>query len=165
MQSRIFIDDAAGLNLKILREKATRLRSMGLIVIDHLSLMRSPWKRGEKRRIEIAEISAGLKAIAQELKIPIIVIAKLNRNSEKRSDGLPHLSDLGKSSVIGYYADVVGILYRLPYYPKDKEKNATSSGDAGLIVAKNRNGSTGTIPLNFLSAFTRFESRDDNLNH
>ena len=163
-KSKMYIDDSAGLRILELRAKARRLmdrHGLGLIVIDYLQLLRSPSKRAqENRQIEIAEISGGIKALAKELGIPIIVLAQLNRESEKRGDGKPRISDLRESGSIEQDADVVGLLYRSAYYAKDEEEKAEKAGEAALIIAKQRNGPTGEVPLTFLSEFTRFESRD-----
>jgi replicative DNA helicase len=164
MQSKMYIDDTAGLSILELRAKSRRLmdkHGLGLIVIDYLQLLRSPSKRAqENRQIEIAEISGGIKALAKELSIPIIVLAQLNRESEKRGDGKPRISDLRESGSIEQDADLVGLLYRSAYYAKDEEEKAERAGEAALIIAKQRNGPTGEVPLTFLSEFTRFESRD-----
>ena len=164
MESKMYIDDTAGLSILELRAKARRLmdrHSLGLIVIDYLQLLRSASKRAqENRQIEIAEISGGIKALAKELKIPIIVLAQLNRESEKRGDGKPRISDLRESGSIEQDADVVGLLYRAAYYTKDEDAKAEKGGESELIIAKQRNGPTGEIPLTFLSEFTRFETRD-----
>lgn len=164
MHSRMYIDDTAGLSILELRAKARRLKDkhgLGLIVIDYLQLLRSPSKRGqENRQIEIAEISNGIKALAKELEIPIIVLAQLNRKSEDRGDGKPRISDLRESGSIEQDADVVGLLYRSAYYAKDEEDREQKGGEAELIIAKQRNGPTGEVPLTFLAEYTRFESRD-----
>jgi replicative DNA helicase len=163
-KSKMFIDDTAGLSILELRAKARRMmdrNGLGLIVIDYLQLLKSPSKRGqENRQIEIAEISNGIKALAKELNIPIIVLAQLNRKSEDRGDGKPRISDLRESGSIEQDADVVGLLYRSAYYAKDAEDREEKGGESELIIAKQRNGPTGEVPLTFLSEFTRFESRD-----
>jgi len=162
--SKMLIDDTAGLSINELRAKSRRLmdkHGLGLIVIDYLQLLKSPSKRGqENRQIEIAEISGGIKALAKELKIPIIVLAQLNRKSEDRGDGKPRISDLRESGSIEQDADVVGLLYRAAYYAKDEEEKSEKGGESELIIAKQRNGPTGEVPLTFLSEFTRFETRD-----
>jgi replicative DNA helicase len=162
--SKMIIDDTAGLSINELRAKSRRMmdkNGLGLIVIDYLQLLKSPSKRGqENRQIEIAEISNGIKALAKELNIPIIVLAQLNRKSEDRGDGKPRISDLRESGSIEQDADVVGLLYRSAYYAKDSEDREEKGGEAELIIAKQRNGPTGEVPLTFLSEFTRFESRD-----
>jgi replicative DNA helicase len=122
-KSKIYIDDTAGLSVLELRAKARRLKDrhdLSLIVIDYLQLLRSMTRRAQdNRQIEIAEISAGIKALAKELSIPVIVLAQLNRESEKRSDGKPRISDLRESGSIEQDADVVGLLYRSAYFEKD----------------------------------------------
>ena len=162
--SKMIIDDTAGLSINELRAKSRRMmdkEGLGLIVIDYLQLLRSPSKRGqENRQIEIAEISSGIKALAKELNIPIIVLAQLNRKSEDRGDGKPRISDLRESGSIEQDADVVGLLYRSAYYAKDEEDRNEKAGESELIIAKQRNGPTGEVPLTFLSEFTRFETRD-----
>lgn len=162
--SKMYIDDTAGLSILELRAKSRRLmdkHQLGLIVIDYLQLLKSPSKRGqENRQIEIAEISGGIKALAKELSIPIIVLAQLNRKSEDRGDGKPRISDLRESGSIEQDADVVGLLYRSAYYAKDEEDRNEKGGESELIIAKQRNGPTGEVPLTFLSQFTRFETRD-----
>ncbi|MFZ4716239.1 MAG: replicative DNA helicase [Chthoniobacterales bacterium] len=163
-QCKMYIDDTAGLSILELRAKSRRLmdkHKLGLIVIDYLQLLKSPSKRGqENRQIEIAEISGGIKALAKELGIPIIVLAQLNRKSEDRGDGKPRISDLRESGSIEQDADLVGLLYRSAYYAKDEEDRNEKGGESELIIAKQRNGPTGEVPLTFLSEFTRFESRD-----
>ena len=165
-ESQIFIDDTAGLSILELRAKARRLHQMygiKLIVIDYLQLLRSPSKRGqENRQIEIAEISSGVKGLAKELNIPIVVLAQLNRNPESRSGdakGRPRLSDLRESGSIEQDADVVGLLVREEYYADSDEEKEESKGKATLIIAKQRNGPTGDVPLTFLKEYTRFEDR------
>jgi replicative DNA helicase len=164
--AKMFIDDSAGLTILELRAKARRLKAqhdIRLIVVDYLQLLRSTSRRGQdNRQIEISEISAGLKGLAKELNIPIIVVAQLNRNPENRtgdSKGRPRLSDLRESGSIEQDADLVGLLVREAYYADTEEEREEAAGNADLIIAKQRNGPTGDIPLTFLSEFTRFEDR------
>ncbi|MDH4469936.1 MAG: replicative DNA helicase [Verrucomicrobiae bacterium] len=163
-KSKIYIDDTAGLSILELRAKARRLKDrhdLSLIIIDYLQLLRSNSKRAQdNRQIEIAEISAGIKALAKELSIPVIVLAQLNRESEKRSDGKPRISDLRESGSIEQDADLVGLLYRSAYFEKDDALRSEKEGEAELIIAKQRNGPTGEVPLTFLKEYTRFETRD-----
>ncbi len=166
VDSRIFIDDTPGITILELRAKARRLHSqhgIELIVIDYLQLLRSSSKRAqENRQIEIAEISAGVKALAKELNIPVIVLAQLNRNPESRtgaSKGKPRISDLRESGSIEQDADIVGLLVRSEIYEDDEEAKQEKAGEAELIIAKQRNGPIGEIPLSFLKEFTRFEDR------
>ena len=164
--SKIFIDDTAGLSILEMRAKSRRLKSqhdIKLIVIDYLQLLRGSSKRAQdNRQLEIAEISSGVKALAKELEIPIIVLAQLNRNPENRtgdSKGRPRLSDLRESGSIEQDADLVGLLVREEYYADSDEEKQESEGKATLIIAKQRNGPVGDVPLTFLKEFTRFEDR------
>ncbi len=165
-ESKIFIDDTAGLSVLELRAKARRLKAqhdIQLIAIDYLQLLRSPTKRAqENRQLEIAEISSGVKALAKELNIPIIVLAQLNRNPEARKGGKPVLSDLRESGAIEQDADLVGLLVRSEYYAEDEEQRQELRGEAELIIAKQRNGPVGEVPLTFLKEYTRFVDRAPN---
>lgn len=165
-KAKIFVDDTPGLSILELRAKARRLREhegIELVVIDYLQLLRSPSRRGqENRQIEISEISSGLKAMSKELKVPVIVLAQLNRNPEQRtgeSRGRPRLSDLRESGSIEQDADVVGLLIRDKYYADTDEEREKLGGKATLIIAKQRNGPTGDVALTFLEECTRFEDR------
>ncbi len=165
-ESKIFIDDTPGLSILELRAKARRLKSqhdIQAIFIDYLQLLRSTSKRAQdNRQLEIAEISSGLKGLAKELNIPIVVLAQLNRNPEQRSGeskGRPRLSDLRESGSIEQDADVVGLLIRDEYYAEGDEEKKEAEGKATLIIAKQRNGPVGDVPLTFLKEFTRFENR------
>ncbi len=165
-ESKIFIDDSAGISILELRAKARRLKSqhgIEAIFIDYLQLLRSTSRRAQdNRQIEIAEISSGLKALAKELSIPIVVLAQLNRNPEQRagdSKGRPRLSDLRESGSIEQDADLVGLLVREEYYADNDEEKKEAEGKATLIIAKQRNGPVGDVPLTFLKEFTRFETR------
>jgi replicative DNA helicase len=165
-ESKIFIDDTPGLSILELRAKCRRLSSqhgIKAIFIDYLQLLKSTSKRAQdNRQLEIAEISSGLKALAKELKVPIVVLAQLNRNPEQRSGeskGRPRLSDLRESGSIEQDADVVGLLVREEYYAENEEDKKESEGKATLIIAKQRNGPVGDVPLTFLKEFTRFENR------
>ncbi|MGZ5503392.1 MAG: replicative DNA helicase [Chthoniobacterales bacterium] len=162
-EAEIYIDDSAGLSILELRAKARRLKAqknIQLIVIDYLQLLRSTTRRAQdNRQLEISEISAGIKGLAKELKIPVIVLAQLNRQPEARSGGKPRLSDLRESGSIEQDADLVGLLVRPEIYEEDEEARAEKAGEAELIIAKQRNGPVGDIPLTFLKEFTRFEDR------
>ena len=162
-ESRIYIDDTPGLAILELRAKARRLKSqydVDLIVIDYLQLLRSTTRRAQdNRQLEITEISSGIKALAKELDLPIIVLAQLNRQPEARSGGEPRLSDLRESGSIEQDADVVGLLVRKEFYADADEEREQFEGKAELIIAKQRNGPTGKIPLTFLKEYTRFEDR------
>ena len=163
--AKIFIDDTPGLSIAELRAKARRLSAANqieLLVIDYLQLLRSTSRRAQdNRQIEISEISAGIKSLAKELNIPVIVIAQLNRQPDARAKegGRPRLSDLRESGSIEQDADVVGLLVRSEYYETDEEAKQEKAGEAELIIAKQRNGPTGDVPLTFLKEYTRFENR------
>ena len=165
-ESKIFIDDTAGLSILELRAKARRLKSqhgIEAIFVDYLQLLRSTSRRAQdNRQLEIAEISNGLKALAKELSIPIVVLAQLNRNPEQRagdSKGRPRLSDLRESGSIEQDADLVGLLVREEYYADSEEDKKELEGKATLIIAKQRNGPVGDVALTFLKEYTRFETR------
>jgi replicative DNA helicase len=165
-EAKIFIDDSAGLSILELRAKARRLKAqqdVQLIIVDYLQLLRSTSRRAQdNRQLEISEISAGLKGLAKELKIPIIVVAQLNRNPEIRTGsgkGVPRLADLRESGSIEQDADLVGLLVREEYYADSDEERTELEGKAELIIAKQRNGPIGQVKLTFLKKFTRFEDR------
>ena len=166
-EAKIFIDDSASLTILELRAKARRLKAqqdVQLIIVDYLQLLRSTSRRAQdNRQLEISEISAGLKGLAKELKIPLIVVAQLNRQPEQRTGGKPRLSDLRESGSIEQDADLVGLLVRPEIYEEDEEARAEKAGEAELIIAKQRNGPVGEIPLTFLKEFTRFETRARNV--
>jgi replicative DNA helicase len=169
-EAKIFIDDSAGLSILELRAKARRLKTqhdLQLIVIDYLQLLRSTSRRAQdNRQLEISEISAGLKGLAKELKIPIIVVAQLNRNPEIRTGsgkGVPRLADLRESGSIEQDADLVGLLVREEYYADSDDERKELEGKAELIIAKQRNGPIGEVKLTFLKNFTRFEDRAEDM--
>ena len=163
----LFIDDTASLSILQLRAKARRMhqqQGIKLFVIDYLQLLRSTAKRAENRQQEIADISSGIKALAKELKVPIIVLAQLNRELEKRGSGeKPKLSDLRESGSIEQDADLVGLLYKPKLDGKENEDDAADvqpDNDAvptNLLIAKQRNGPTGDVELVFLRGITRYE--------
>jgi replicative DNA helicase len=163
--AKMFIDDTPGLSIIELRAKARRMKSqydIQLIVIDYLQLLRSTSRRAQdNRQLEISEISGGIKALAKELNLPIIVIAQLNRQPDTRAKegGRPRLSDLRESGSIEQDADVVGLLVRPEYYETDEDTRQEKAGEAELIIAKQRNGPTGDVSLTFLKEYTRFETR------
>ena len=161
-ESKIFIDDTPSLTILELRAKARRMRDrhrIELIAIDYLQLCRSTSRRGqENRQIEISEISAGIKALAKELEIPIIVLAQLNRQPEQRGGGKPRMSDLRESGSLEQDADLVSLLVRPEVYEEDEEAKSDLAGKAELIIAKQRNGPIGEIPLTFIKEYTRFEN-------
>ena len=124
--------------------------------------MKSRTKQAEgSREREIAEISAGIKGLAKELAIPILILAQLNRGPESRTGknvGVPRMSDLRESGSIEQDADMVGLLYRTAYYAEDAQEKEEQAGKAELVLAKNRNGETGHIPLTFIADLMRFET-------
>jgi replicative DNA helicase len=161
MNAPLFIDDSAGLTIHQVRARSRRLKlqhDVQLIVIDYMQLMRAPSRRADgSRQVEIADISAGVKALAKELRVPIIVLSQLNRQPEQREEGKPKLSDLRESGSIEQDADIVGLLVRPEVYADSDEERAEKRGQATLIIAKQRNGPTGDVKLTFLGEYTRFE--------
>ncbi len=158
-KAKMFIDDTPGISILEMRAKARRMKREGieLIVVDYLQLMRSTSRRAQdNRQLEIAEISAGLKGLAKELHVPIIVLAQLNRQPEQRGGGQPRLSDLRESGSIEQDADVVGLLMRPERYEDDPDEREDLEGKATFIIAKQRNGPTGEIPLTFIGSQMRF---------
>ncbi|MCY4399558.1 MAG: replicative DNA helicase [Gemmatimonadetes bacterium] len=157
----IWIDDSATANVLEMKAKARRLKSeanLGLVVVDYIQLM-SGTARTDSRVHEVSEISRGLKALARELEVPVIALSQLSRAPEQRTDRRPQLSDLRDSGSIEQDADLVMFLYRPEYYlgPTDKDGNSVE-GKAELIMAKQRNGPTGTVELYFHKSYTRFDS-------
>lgn len=153
----LFIDDSPGITIKSIRARAKRLKQekgLGLLIVDYIQLMQGD-RRSERRDLEISAISGGLKNLAKELDIPIIALSQLNRKLEERSDKRPQLSDLKESGALEQDADIVIFIYRDEIYNRDE--NNPNRGCAEIIVAKQRNGPRGTVPLAFLSAYTRFE--------
>ena len=155
-EAPIFIDDTPGQTVLEIRAKARRLKmkhDISLIVIDYLQLMQGS-KSTENRQQEISEISRSLKALAREIRVPVIAVSQLSRAVESRTGNRPQLSDLRESGAIEQDADVVVFLFREEYYtPSEENKNK-----AEAIIAKQRNGPTGTIPLVFLKEWTRFDN-------
>jgi len=157
--SNMVIDDTGAIDILELRAKARRMRSrhnIGVLFIDYLQLIRTDAGRNASRENEVAKISGSLKALAKELSIPIVVLAQLNRQAEQGEK--PKLSNLRESGAIEQDADVVALLHR----DREKQHNRSDDNpalDAELIIAKNRNGSTGTQNLLFFPAYTRFENK------
>ncbi len=162
-ESPIYIDDTAGLSILELRAKARRMKDKGgieLIVVDYLQLARGTSSRAkDNRQLEIAEISAGLKGLAKEMNIPVIVVAQLNRQPEARTGGKPRLSDLRESGAIEQDADLVGLLVRSEVYEDDEDAREEIAGEAELIIAKQRNGPIGEVKLTFDKKYVRFKDR------
>ena len=157
----MYIDDTPGLTLLQLRAKARRMKQkhgLTAIVIDYLQLMTSG-HRTESRQQEVSEISRGVKALARELDLPVLCLSQLNRAAEQREGHRPRMSDLRESGSIEQDADVIMMLHREAYYHRDEEwrdDNPDKINLAELIIAKQRNGPTGTVKLNWDSRCTRF---------
>jgi replicative DNA helicase len=160
VKARLYIDDTPGISLSEMRAKARRLQQstgrLDLVVVDYLQLMSAGVRRHENRTQEVSAISRGLKALAKELKAPVMALSQLSRAPETRGgDHRPQLADLRESGSIEQDADVVMFIFREEVYkPDDSELD----GRADVIVAKQRNGPTGKIRLTFLKKSTRFES-------
>jgi replicative DNA helicase len=155
-EAPIFIDDTPGISVMELRAKARRLKSqqnIQLIILDYLQLMRGS-ASSESRQQEISEISRSLKALARELKVPLVAISQLSRAVESRTDHRPQLSDLRESGAIEQDADVVALILREEYYNPD----TSDKGIAEVNIAKQRNGPVGVIKLTFIKEYTRFEN-------
>jgi len=154
----LHIDESAGLSSSDLRSSARRLSrtcgQLGLIVVDYLQLMNGS-SDGENRATELGEISRGLKMLARELKCPVLALSQLNRSVEQRPDKRPMMSDLRESGAIEQDADIIMFIYRDEYYTKEACKEP---GVAEIIIAKQRNGPTGTVKLAFLRNITKFEN-------
>jgi replicative DNA helicase len=160
----LFIDDSSGLSILQLRAKARRMAQqygIKLFVIDYLQLLHSTARRAENRQQEIADISSGVKSLAKELGVPVIVLSQLNRELEKDKNRKPRMSDLRESGSIEQDADLVGLLYKPSSGDDDDAAGGAEEQDAvpvNLLIAKQRNGPTGDVHLTFLKSFTRFES-------
>ncbi len=178
----LFIDDTPALTIAALRTRARRLKrkhDIGLVVVDYLQLLQGSGRANDNRVNEISEISRGLKTLAKELGVPVIALSQLSRQVENREDKRPQLSDLRESGSIEQDADMVWFIYRAEYYHdalRPDEPDGSSSPEviekydawmqkhlelvnkATLIVAKQRHGSTGNVPLHFQSEFTKFTS-------
>jgi replicative DNA helicase len=160
----LFIDDSAGLSILQLRARARRLaqqHGVKLFVVDYLQLLHSTARRAqENRQQEISDISSGIKALAKELKVPVLVLSQLNRELERDKSRKPRLSDLRESGAIEQDADVVGLLYK-PNAGEDDDSVTAEEPEGlqvNLLIAKQRNGPTGDVNLTFLKPYTRFES-------
>jgi len=171
IESRLFIDDTAGISLAEMRAKARRLKQnnggLDLVVVDYLQLMSATLpsqggKRYENRTQEVSAISRGLKALAKELNVPVVALSQLSRASERRGDEKrPLLSDLRESGSIEQDADVVAFIHRDAYYSRNKDEMTKEElAKSEIIIAKQRNGPTDTVYLNFISQFTRFDNQD-----
>jgi replicative DNA helicase len=177
-----YVDETGGLSISQLTARARRLKrqkGLDLIVVDYIQLLSGSGKKGNDNRVqEVTEITTSLKALAKELNIPVIALSQLSRQVENRDDKHPQLSDLRESGSIEQDADVVLFVYREEYYLQNKEpKPGTpehekwkldmelAHGKAEVIIAKQRHGPTGTVPLQFEGQYTRFSDfiEEDNL--
>jgi replicative DNA helicase len=164
MESKMYIDDTPGINLAEMRAKCRRLKQqegrLDLIVIDYLQLMTGSvganQKKFENRTQEVSAVSRGLKALAKEMRVPVVALSQLSRGSEQRTgDKKPLLSDLRESGSIEQDADVVAFIHREEYYDRENED---LKGKAEIIIAKQRNGPTGSVQMAYLADYTRFEN-------
>ena len=160
----LYIDDTPGLSVLQLRAKARRMKhqhDVQLIVVDYMQLLNSTSRRArDNRQQEISEISSGIKTLAKELRLPVIVLSQLNREMERDKSRKPRLSDLRESGAIEQDADIVGLLYK-PAGAEDEEDGASDFNEGepvNLLIAKQRNGPTGDVQMTFLKNYTRFES-------
>jgi replicative DNA helicase len=157
-ETKIFIDDTPGISVLEMRAKARRLaveqKKLDLIIVDYLQLMSGSSRRSESRQQEVSQISRELKALAKEMHVPLIALSQLSRAPETRTDHRPQLADLRESGAIEQDADVVAFIYREEQYNRTEE----NEGHAEIILAKQRNGPTGSVKLAFLKEFTRFEN-------
>lgn len=157
-EAPIFIDDTPGITVLEMKAKSRRLKAdqgLGLIIVDYIQLMRTGSYR-ESREQEISEISRSLKALAKELRVPVIALSQLNRKVEERPNRRPQMADLRESGAIEQDADVIAFIYRDEVYNKSDDN--PDKGIAEIIIAKQRNGPTGTVKLAFLEKFTSFEN-------
>ncbi len=157
-ETRILIDDTSGITVAAMMAKLRRVKDLGLVVVDYLGLMQSEQRR-DNRVQEVTEISRNLKLMAKEFNVPVICCAQLNRGTESRTGNRPMLSDLRDSGAIEQDADIVMFLYRDEYYNKDSDNPQST---AEVIVAKNRHGSTGTVPMGWMGRYTKFVTLDEN---
>ena len=153
-ESKLIIDDTPGITIQEMRSKCRKYKleqGLDMIIIDYLQLM-SGGGKSESRQQEISEISRSLKALARELKVPVLALSQLSRAVEQRPDKRPMMSDLRESGAIEQDADVIMFIYRDDYYNKDTEK----PGVAEIIIAKQRNGPVGTVDLAWMAKYTKF---------
>lgn len=151
----IFIDDTPGVRVQDIRSKCRRLKQeggLGMVIIDYLQLILGSGRSGENRQQEVSEISRSLKQLARELEIPVIALSQLSRGVEQRQDKRPMMSDIRESGSIEQDADIVAFLYRDDYYDKESENQNIIE----IIIAKQRNGPTGTVSLAFVKEYNKF---------
>ncbi len=166
-EAPVFIDDSPGMTIMQLRARARRLAAkhgVRCIIIDYLQLLTAPGAGRESRQVEVSTISRGVKALARELSVPVVCLSQLNRGAEQREGHRPRMSDLRESGSIEQDADVIALLHREEYYhiqnPEWIEENPEKRGLAELIIAKQRNGPTGTVELTWDARVTRFRNHD-----
>ncbi|MER2260719.1 MAG: replicative DNA helicase [Psychrobacillus sp.] len=155
----IYIDDTPGIRVNEIRAKCRRLKQesgLGMILIDYLQLIQGSGGSQANRQQEVSEISRSLKGLARELKVPVIALSQLSRGVEQRQDKRPMMSDLRESGSIEQDADIVSFLYREDYYDKETENQNMIE----IIIAKQRNGPTGTVTLAFVKEFNKFVNID-----
>ncbi|PIC66408.1 replicative DNA helicase [Sporosarcina sp. P21c] len=155
----IFIDDSPGLRVNEIRSKCRRLQQehgLGMVMIDYMQLIMGSGRGSDNRQQEVSEISRSLKALARELKIPVVALSQLSRGVEQRQDKRPMMSDLRESGSIEQDADIVSFLYREDYYDKETEMQNMIE----IIIAKQRNGPTGTVTLAFAKEYNKFLNID-----
>lgn len=163
----IYIDDSSFLTLGEIQAKSRKIEGLDMIIIDYIGLINSGNKRVESRQVEVAEYSRGLKALARELNVPVLVLSQLSRDNEKRrGDKRPALSDLRDSGAIEQDADVVLMLYREDYYKQNEIASGKSAADniVEINIAKHRNGETGVVKMVFhrnTQRFTAFTPRNE----
>lgn len=159
IQAPIYIDDTPGINIFEMRSKAKLLakkeKNLGLIIVDYLQLMQG---KGENRQQQISQISRSLKALAREIKVPLIAISQLSRAVDSRKPPRPILSDLRESGAIEQDADVVMFIYRPEAYTKQEEGFDDGGEPAEIIISKQRDGPTGMVKLIWMKEYTRFEN-------
>ena len=172
-RTKIFIDDTPGIRITDIRSKCRRLKQehgLDMIVIDYLQLIQGSGSRSsDNRQQEVSEISRTLKAIARELECPVIALSQLSRGVEQRQDKRPMMSDIRESGSIEQDADIVAFLYRDDYYNRGEEDDDDDSfepqtndenGEIEIIIAKQRNGPTGTVKLHFMKQYNKFTDID-----
>ncbi len=164
-EARIFLDDSAAITVLEMRAKARRLaaeqKRLDLIIVDYLQLMSGSARRVESRQQEVSQISRELKGLAKELNVPLVALSQLSRAPESRSDHRPQLADLRESGALEQDADVVAFIYREEQYKTPEERESLPEDQknvAELIIAKQRNGPTGTVDLRFTPSSMRFDN-------
>jgi replicative DNA helicase len=163
--TRIFLDDSPSINILEMRGKARRLaaeqKRLDLVIVDYLQLMSSHSSRFESRQQEVSQISRELKYLARELNVPVVALSQLSRAPEARADHRPQLADLRESGALEQDADLVAFIYRPEQYKTQEERDALPDDEknvAQLIIAKQRNGPTGTVDLRFTPSSMRFDT-------